>query len=137
MNIKDQVIGLEQAQRLKELGIKQESVFYYHPSFSEFVLGGKWVTKTGAQYKIILIKQDKATLSMFTGSELGVMLPDDTRSYRYDNRWSVVLPIEGKMTVLTFEDDKNESQIRGALLIHLIENDLITVEQINERINHE
>src|ERR1044071_3781768 len=76
MKIEDQVCTLEQAKRLKELGVVQESEFYWM----------KWITVledgTEHEWKVVFNKAWGEYYSAYTVAESGVMLPDVTVSYR-------------------------------------------------------
>ena len=79
MNLELQVCSLELAKRLKELGVKQESYFYYRDEYGKpdnihnykimiwsFVLGSKNIDERNGAYECI---------SAFTASELLNILP--------------------------------------------------------------
>lgn len=59
MKLQDQVIGLNQAMRLKGLGVKQKSLFYHHPAFDTPVFGETVTTEHGKKYKKIQVCNDK------------------------------------------------------------------------------
>src|ERR1700722_2987683 len=65
MELSDQVITLETAKKLKELGIKQESLFYWYDYF---------VNGWSAEYREIVPRCDDL-LSAFTASELMDLIP--------------------------------------------------------------
>lgn len=151
MTIENQCCNLQQAKRLKELGVAQEAVFYWHPSIGYPVLGGRLVTKTGYQYSKIPIKDDKQTAALFTDAELGVMLPPGCISLYNDHHgfWLCEWPevwnedhepnatpyaVPGWKLTAIIDDEETEAQCRAAMLIHLIENKLITVQEINTRL---
>lgn len=142
MNLESQVIPLQQAKRLKELGVKQESYFMFLPYFND---------ENGKTYGFNLTEtySDGGTgtpfadpekgFSAFTCAELGEMLPQQYITYKshYEATgepcyliWETkgIIP-QGKPK----EIGDTEAEARGAMLIHLIENKLITVEQINSK----
>jgi hypothetical protein len=81
MKLQDQVITLDQAKRLKELGVKQESHFYHHPNFEEPTPGRTSVKKHGTMYKVTQVKNDLAvTLSAFSVAELGAIIGKGTNA---------------------------------------------------------
>lgn len=72
MKLEEQVVSLELSKRLKELGVKQESAFYYEELFtkeqgvleSNFVQKKRYDGESGARY-----------FAAFTVAELGRMIP--------------------------------------------------------------
>lgn len=70
MKLEDQVVSLELSQRLKELGVQQESLFYWCEKASRFE-DPRWV----------ILDEDEAGIgnslvaSAFTVAELGELLP--------------------------------------------------------------
>lgn len=112
MKFENQVISLEIAKRLKELGVKQESLFGY---FS--------VSWGGHELKYIdTIPEDYSYSVMyyaFTVAELGEMLP--------------AMCIEGEKRVsdkwnIDYIYSETEANVRGKMLIYLLENNLINLE---------
>jgi hypothetical protein len=84
MILENQVCTIEQAKKLKELGVIQKSLFYWHPKFERPVFGETSVKKHGKQYTVTQVCNDKeVAVSAFTASEIGDMLPD---LIEYDNR---------------------------------------------------
>lgn len=138
MKLIDQVISLDQAKLLKSLGVKQESHFYHHPNFETPAPGHTSVKKYGTQYKVTQVKNDAAvTLSAFTVAELGVMLPTGYDTMRVtgktpDNSAWQGYDMAGRD--FTKEPYSTEAECRAAMLIHLLENKLITVEEVNARL---
>lgn len=117
MKIQDQCCSLEQAKRLKELGVRGESTFQ--------------CTKNGIPQTGPLMYQ------LWNVAELGVMLPSEvytryTGSNPHHNApWEWVDDAEGES--LGVYD--TEAQARAALLIHLIERDHTTADEVNARLN--
>lgn len=122
MKLEDQVCSLELAKQLKELGVKQEGLYFW------FNGGGAWhivLNKAGVE------EPSKSIFSAFTVAELGEMLPkmENIVVMIFDNgRCQLCLqqtPVEGKVTPI-FEAD-TEADARAKMLIYLIENKLITL----------
>lgn len=127
MKLENQVSSLIPSQRLKELGVKQESLYYYDEV---------WSQKHGSGYNIF----DKETISeegelpvgaisAFTVAELGEMLPWDIVIARNDDKeWLVTFQADGlpESKSATFISN-NEADARAKMLIYLIENKLITI----------
>jgi hypothetical protein len=135
MDLTKQVCTLEQATRLEELGIEQKSLFYWNLPKSEFhpehVHYG-WTSE--------------AIASAFTVAELGLMLPMqlDTLGMYISAR---VLSSQGEWesTFYNFHPEadnkigysvisETEAECRAALLIKLLENELITIESVNKNL---
>ena len=119
MRLQSQVSSLELSKKLKELGVKQDSLFYWMPRGDK----DKWnVEKSGWDNK----PEGIYDISAFTVAELGEILSffdeEKTDEHGFD---------EFQMSQFVSEDqtvssgDANEANARAKLLIHLIENDLI------------
>jgi len=112
MILENQVVSLELAKKLKELGVKQESLFYW--------VIPAWAGMTKLEYKHPEAGY-KCCLSAFTVAELGEMLPEKTNWRGYANYGG-----EWKMEFGDFKvSAKTEADMKAKMLIHLIENNLI------------
>jgi hypothetical protein len=82
MKLENQVVSLDLAKRLKELGVKQESLFAWvklPPSEKEGYEGEEY----GLVYEWTMAHNaGKECISAFTVAELGEMLPKRTRSIK-------------------------------------------------------
>ena len=148
MKLEQQVVSLDLAKRLKELGAKQESLFWWLDNGSLNELCYKtpiaFVLKNGSEIATHIVDREMPKLySAFTVAELGEMLPveiyfeispkDSFRGraewciYKFGNCWSLVLEEcsdrEGKL----YEDIRadTEADVRAKMLIYLLENKLI------------
>jgi hypothetical protein len=130
MKLENQVVSLELAKRLKELGVKQESLFWwvdYTDGYSE----PAWnLNSNHVGYK--------AHLSAYTVAELGEMLPGDIGRdwwldiWKSDDFWYVAYTEEREGGGHDFLSDflassPTEADARAKMLIYLIENNLITL----------
>jgi hypothetical protein len=82
MKLEEQVVSLELARRLKELGVKQESAFYWYDGemlFSRSPLGQAHTYN------------ETITFSAFTVAELGEILPSERSSF-YDVKFNTLIP---------------------------------------------
>jgi len=70
MKLENQIVSLELAKRLKELGCKQDSIFKWHSKLDE--KGNRVYT----EIVYLPIKQMEQDYSAFTVAELGEMLPN-------------------------------------------------------------
>jgi hypothetical protein len=142
MKLSDQVITLEQAKRLKELGIDQQNATYY---FYEQIVNGKTsypikpmqiiaespTIETNEELKEALSGKIKNEVyAAFTVAELGQLLPDDVGNQRYllfDKFKGVYRSWYGESVFHHLHEQKSasEAQSRAAMLIYLLENKII------------
>lgn len=135
MKLESQVVSLGLAKKLKELGVKQESLFYWTENgqlvttdqYDDFL---EWVDTVGKPADFSVEKHYAA----FTVAELGEMFPgNDGENYYMTNKgmmgrlWycSLVNMVTDK-AVYTEEAD-TEADARAKMLIYLLENNLITL----------
>lgn len=120
MKLEDQVCSLDLAKRLKELGVKQESLFY----FSSDTYGSHIV------WSPILKDVDPldGDIPAFTVAELGEMLPECVTSERFKTynekdtgRWCSEYSTNDKTKELWAP---TEADARAKMLIYLKENEL-------------
>lgn len=120
MTLEQQVCSLELAQKLKELGVRQESLFYWQEYMETKIscVFGRHRYFNGTES------------SAFTVAELGEMLPTEVLGELTD-----MLPtrtISGGFRV-NLDDEgmlyagKSEADARAKMLIYLLENKLITL----------
>lgn len=134
MKLENQVCTLEQAKKLKELGIDQETEFYFR-------MGKIWhfreVTDWPNQEQLYDLIQSGAEgeriFAAYTVAELGEMLPIGFYSVACADHSDWLCDNQNYATA-NIGASKNEAECRAAMLIHLIESKLITVEEINNRL---
>lgn len=128
MTIEDQVCSLELAKKLKELGVKQVSLFFYfedrveahaHHSFeNRLYLSNEEINSPDQKYA-----------SAFTVAELGEMLPTGIWSGKQNDEKIVCWNQTFQKTLdedIEFYGD-TEADARAKMLIYLLENKLITL----------
>lgn len=138
MKLENQFVSLELAKKLKALGVKQESLFYW------------WRLLPTEPYILIHPQLDRRTLqgyvdaypsaelySAFTVAELGDMLPDEIevheQSYWLDisrpirSVWQVGYQKNGSAFQTFIHEADTEADARARMLIYLVENKLITL----------
>jgi len=140
MKIEAQVCTFEQSKKLKELGINNKSTFNYWDfnnvsdkffhSGRQHLVYGEHCPASGS----INNELKECWFPAFTVAELGVMLPngydtmqnsvDGWRGYNDDNS-DCPPDNEGFAT---------EAEARAAMLIYLLENNLTTAEEVNQRL---
>lgn len=163
MKLENQVCNLELAKRLKRLGVKQESLWYWRETkISKEDSDSKLVRnkKEDIGFEVIPTLMTREDISAFTVAELGEMLPErieikeESRIFSKRVRlatlyWEInsfrVLGNRtgnnGKHEVGYFMGDSrmvaeslrylddNEANARAKMLVHLIENELITLKK--------
>lgn len=123
MKLEEQVVGLELAKKLKKLGVKQESVFYWtkrHKTRRVELKRGNMPLGNydGAGKHAVWL--DGEMWSAFSVAELGEMLPDFVNCYKTSNEWAVWY---GNLKEDTPQfHDLNLSNAMAKMLIWLIEN---------------
>lgn len=125
MKIENQVVTIEQAKKLKELGVTQDTLyaFYHHWEINKMV------------YSLMLKDSDSINESFAapTVAELGVMIDwnhvSQSGPYKEDQHFYC-------FTHLQDYSDKNEAIVRADVLIYLLENNLTTPEEVNQRLTN-
>lgn len=149
MTLEQQVCSLESAKRLKELGVKQESLYHWrnstltaynwrvdtdHTKQPVFWLDDKSYDDDDAEsndYKRTRVESQEE-LSAFTVAELGEMLPTDikalegtawfeTRKKTTTGQWMVAYDWDEDAYV---KHADTEAEARAKMLIYLLENEL-------------
>lgn len=119
MKIENQVTSLELSKKLKELGVKQESAFYWYFSIDD----NKWKITDNE-----LLKDERWEWCFaFTVAELGEMLPKHCKSFqayntKKNNKWWCEYSQYG---VIDTKYAETEANARAKMLIYLLENNLI------------
>lgn len=134
MILEDQVCSLEFAKKLKELGVKQKSLFAY------LKVKNEWrIVAHSPQLEVRSFYVGKNLISAFTVAELGEMLPHSV--IRDDEEYKITPSAAGGglkyIDYTTYEDGvgtylkgypitsgKTEANARAKILIYLIENKL-------------
>ena len=123
MNIEKQVVSLELAKRLKDLGVKQHSIFYH--------LIGEIVPRIEA----LTLIMGEDWYSSFTVAELGEMLPVSIVYEDYDLTLGMAKWVDNWITLYYEEDSPPPIDFRASklsdsmalMLIWLIENGYVNV----------
>ena len=121
MKLEQQVCSLDLAKRLKELGVKQESLYWWNKSvdLETKMANEDWHVSDN---KRDCCNGNHEPTSAFTVAELGEMLPNDIAEYRENSQWNVLSEKYTKGYV------GNEADARAKMLCYLLENGLITAE---------
>lgn len=125
MKTKQFVCTLQQAKRLKELGVKQKSIFYWEGNLDSTAYFIRYI-----DYENKKIWED--TFSAFTVTELGIMMPPHILSIKTD--FNKYLCYSTSNTVVTDKmcEGSTEAEVRAAMLIHLLESNLFGVKDITK-----
>lgn len=128
ISMENHVTNLELSKKLKELGVKQRSTFYWHKN-----IGNQFYIKR----MLIHTVNVKSDISAFTASELGEILPkrligDHPLWYLTihcnDNYYNVGYEtFNGKIEKDFEARDKNMTNAMAKMLIYLIEQKLLPV----------
>lgn len=116
MELESQVCSLAPSQRLKELGVKQESCFYW--------------TRISNEKEYFLVDAENKTKFMksaFTVAELGEMLPRFVNALplRFVMKGTVIILLDKKGDWLWQAEGATEADARAKMLINLIEQGLV------------
>lgn len=136
MKLDDQVCSLECAKRLKELGVKQESLFYHYNE--PYYYGKKceeenWCIGTKEKLEDALNLRE-GPYSAFTVAELGEMLPYFFENVRQAIRYEKCPSKSGFEWVISHSKNYNntfciseqtEVNARAKMIIYLLENKLM------------
>lgn len=127
MKLESQVCSLELAKKLKELGVKQHSYFYWaKEEMSDSTY--KWNLITGElQIRIATPGMIRDSIAAFTVAELGEMLPAGYVSYQSPNipkgNWFCWQSPRSNQR----QEADTEAHARAKMLVYLIENKLIRI----------
>lgn len=154
MKLSEQVVSLELAKRLKELGVKQEALYYWEHNCSvsddEWTLSAlDWHDSLTGEWDDCHSLAGNEHYAAFTVAELGEMLPMNVKlpfsnengcwleTQKENGQWSVLydgVPCVGTQPrnkvggrVLHREVAPTEADARAKMLIYLIENKLLKV----------
>lgn len=133
MKLIDQVCSLDLSNKLKTLGVKQNSLFFWnicHDCVTDYPPGSvNWVLtyETGHGENV----------SAFTVGELGNMLPCWFDSTKRDHGEWVCRVSEKNFGKNYYSFENNECDSRASMIIYLLENNLIDISEINRRVENE
>lgn len=137
MKLQDQVISFDQSKRLAELGITSKSIFYHvwNKHVEIGYEGLKYYQQTGSFLHRGKVESGGLIVyyPAYTVAELSAMLPTlgikrckSNNGVGQDYHW------------LEFRSqdwsDVNEAQLLAKFLIYLLENNLLTSQEVNERL---
>lgn len=120
MKLEDQVVSLDLAKKLKELGVRQESVYAFHDVEKE--------DATLVQIGNNSQKWSNQFVAAFTVAELGGMLPSGTKSWKKARWYCHLQYIESPPVNKDFartEVADTEANARAAILVYLIEQGIV------------
>jgi hypothetical protein len=139
--IEQQVCSRELAKRLKELGVRQESHFWWVKDCDEIkgwrVIGlneicGELDSHVPFSYEYMKDCERMERFSAFTVAELGEMLPKGSYSqlceYKGKWTWQVNTPLGSFAN--GFQREMTEADARAKMLIYLIENGYVKAEDV-------
>lgn len=124
MKLENQVCSLELSKELKELGVKQESAFYWLP---------KTLGRSPEYCGIVLYepskneKNSKSFVAAFTCSELGLLLNQSGKKWIYKSSEKCVhfrIKTGWSFELIKFSAE-TEADMRAKMLIHLIKEGIV------------
>ena len=129
MKLEQQVCSLELSKRLKELGVKQESLWWWVINNKKNNLAEVWQQPCRDIF-------DYTNYSAFTCAELGEMLPidscysikkdlDEDENGLWECRYTYVTKDSGPKAVLA----NTEANARASMIVYLLENKLMKLEE--------
>lgn len=145
MKQEQQVVSLDLAKRLKELGVKQESLFWWYPNYVNIDMaidaGDRSLEGQIHGWDITYLAGEMTTespdlISAFTVAELGELLPsfidDEAGMHHYlefekynDGLWHYYYGPVKPMETETNNPSDTEADARAKMLCYLLENKLI------------
>lgn len=125
MKLEDQVCSLDLAKKLKELGVKQESQFWWVHSSWVGAEGEPW--ELGYQGDFPGAGTQEEDYSAFTVAELGEMLPRGAFSVFNisSNRWDCEYQAPTIIRPRIWDKGNTEADARAKMLVYLIEQGLV------------
>ena len=151
MTLQDQVCTLEQAIRLKGLGVVQQSLC----GFTGKTIGDRLIAQCTIENQPQVWQH---YIAAFSVAELGAMIPaeniEGTRRYTHPSSVATISAVEGAFYLVDRNSDGDapllnpdsddwdrsgcifdtEAQARAALLIHLLESGKTTADEVNTRL---
>lgn len=122
MELEQQVVSLEVAKKLKELGVKQESYF-------------SWDLRDNTLWRTDSFGKFELQVCTFTVAELGEILPDAIASWKYTDAdddeddidiWTCIKYLKHEHSKYEhLVNAPTEADCRAKMLIYLLENKLI------------
>lgn len=135
MKLQDQVCAIEQAKKLKDLGVSQVGLFCYigdsnpdpkyHTPYNLYY--AEWANGTVGKSWF------DNRLAAFTVAELGIMLPSGYESMHNTGEGWRCYDLNGQ-DVMDGYGYVNEVEARADSIIHLLENKITTVAEVNRRL---
>lgn len=122
MKLEQQVTSLELSKRLKELGVKQESLF----TWLTYIVGNREPELLYGTLKKSRYLSNVQGYAAYTCSELGEILPKEAlgaylMAFKGTDEWSCAYGVQRTIHA------PNECETRGLMLCYLIENKLMAV----------
>lgn len=145
MKLTEQVITPTQALKLREIGVIQQSTFWW--SQNNFISNGDDAFKLFISIEPTNFPKDRYAsphemsdpiknvncIAAFTVAELGIVLGQYTSRITLENSGNYLI-LEKGLTKAFFHACKTEAEARASLLIYLIENNIVTSDEVNTRL---
>ena len=125
MELSKQVVSLEIAKKLKELGVKQDSVFVW--LYRNYKISMPPQEDWQIELRQTSYHKEGEIYSAFTVAELGEMLPTNTATFRETTKNKLFVCTRNELSTLSLLSFRAETEAdaRGKTLIYLLENKLM------------
>lgn len=132
MNLEQQVVSLEYAEKLKELGVGQQSLFYWFYTDAPLKDGSRWELKSAKTLHDSDFELGDDWCSAFTVAELGEMFDRELKIHSGKTVYGLELyycsfmesSLEEYWNKTHCFGGDTEANARAKMLVHLIENNL-------------
>ena len=127
MKFSNQVTNKDLSQKIKELGVKQDSLWWWNEMLKECACSDgcgihKDISANNELEWILSLRPQECGYSAFTVAELGEMLPDLHKTIKTGKRWTAYCLRLSK----EFQAD-TEANARAKMLVYLLENKLMEI----------
>ena len=144
MKLENQVVSLELAKKLKELGVKQESLFWWVKEYGYSIMDGantidteEWGVVYADNLNDTISKQKGEHISALTVAELGEMMNIELTDANEGESFTIKLSSAIDFWCVSFGNDDTDitpqfedasmADALAKMLIYLISNNLITI----------
>ena len=122
MKIEEQVVSLELGKQLKELGVKQDSLYSYfqYDKWNVMLRETREIFSPNNEYGY---NKENLICSAFTIAELGKKLPDGFHLIKFNQIYRI--GYNNDYIKAPTQTDANEANARAEMFIYLLKNNLI------------
>lgn len=142
LELKDSVVTLETAKRLRELGVRQDSQFFHINRLdTDYIYNDEWFVVSFSKKNEIKEEFESSSDNVKyyaapNSDEMGRLLPEQYHTKKcnsiYNINWYCFLAENSCHLQLDLMGMESEAEARGLLLIYLLEQKLVTADEINK-----